>query len=89
MDIIHNDCTICSTKSRKSCCICKFFLLNRIKEQFENKETVDITTTNTTYHFDKQNAKMKVSRNLLIVDVIENNIETPIFFHKDQIIEVN
>lgn len=89
MDIIHKDCKTCSTKSRKSCYICKHFLLNRIKEQFENKGIVDITTTNTTYHFNNKNAKMKVSQNLLIVDIVENNIETPIFFHNNQIIEVN
>lgn len=86
MDITHKLCNncikICFDK-------CHCFLLNRIKRQFDIKENVDITTTNTTYHFNKQNAKMKVSQNLLIVDIIENNIETPIFFHKDQIIEVN
>ena len=88
MDIIHKNCTTC-TKIRKYCCICRYFLLNRIKRQFDIKRNVDITTTNTTYHFTQEDAKMKVSRNLLIVDIIENNIETPIFFHKDQIIEVN
>lgn len=89
MDIIHKDCPTCDLLGQKYCYKCSFNLPNRIKEQFENKGIVDITTTSTTYHFDKQNAKMKVSQNLIIVDVIENNIETPIFFHKDQIIEVN
>ena len=86
MDIIHTSCNYCK---RTNCYECHYFLLNRIKRQFDIKGNVDITTTNTTYHFNNENAKMKVSQNLLIVDVIENNIETPIFFHKDQIIEVN
>lgn len=89
MDIISTKCDPCIDKGSNICYDCRYFLLNRIKEQFKNKGNIDITTTNTTYNFDKQNAKMKVSQNLLIVDVIENNIETPIFFHKNQIIEVN
>lgn len=86
MDIIHISCNYCKFIT---CYKCHYFLLNRIKRQFDIKGNVDIKTTNTTYHFNKQNAKMKISQNLLIVDIIENNIETPIFFHKDQIIEVN
>ena len=86
MDIIHKLCNNCIRTNHYEC---HYFLLNRIKRQFDIKGNVDITTTNITYHFNKKSAKMKVSQNLLIVDVIENNIETPIFFHKDQIIEVN
>jgi len=86
MDIIHTSCNYCK---RTICYQCHYFLLNRIKRQFDIKGNVDITTTNTTYHFNQKDAKMKVSQNLLIVNIIENNIETPIFFHKDQIIEVN
>lgn len=86
MDITHKLCNNCI----KSCSDkCHYFLLNKIKRQFDIKGTVDITTTSITYHFSQNDAKMKVSQNLLIVDVIENNIETPIFFHKDQIIQVN
>ena len=86
MDIIHTSCNYCK---RTNCYKCHYFLLNRIERHFYMKGIVDITTTNNTYHFNDKSAKMKVSQNLLIVDIIENNIETPIFFHKDQIIEVN